>query len=261
MKVLPLRSGIIYGPVNSRRLGRSLGINILPTGSKLCSFDCIYCHYGRTHGKTASAPQEAFPDVAAVLGAVEDALKAHRDIDYLTFSGNGEATLHPAFGEIVDGVRSLRDRLSPGVRIAILSNATTVTRPEVRAALARIDLPILKLDAGDRKTMAGVNRPADGVVLDEIVEGLHALPGVTIQTVFIDGRVANSSGEAFETWIAALSRIRPARVQIYSTDRPVAEAGVERVPPYALRALAEEVERRVGVPVEAFWVDESERDR
>jgi wyosine [tRNA(Phe)-imidazoG37] synthetase (radical SAM superfamily) len=110
MAVLPLKSGIIYGPVNSRRLGRSLGINLLPTRHKLCSFDCVYCHYGRTQIKTLCPEDDGFPGVDQVLHAVFEALQYYQDIDYLTFSGNGEATLHPQFPEIAASVRGLRDR-------------------------------------------------------------------------------------------------------------------------------------------------------
>jgi wyosine [tRNA(Phe)-imidazoG37] synthetase (radical SAM superfamily) len=254
MDTLPLKTGIIYGPVNSRRLGRSLGINLLPTDYKLCSFDCIYCHYGRTQLKTLHPEADDFPGLEEVLRAVRDALADHPDIDYLTFSGNGEATLHPEFPEIAARVRQIRDELRPGVKLTILSNSSTVHWPGVRAALAGFEAPIMKLDAGDPKTLAGMNRPAQGLTLEGIVAGLREVPGLIVQSVLVDGRVSNIRGAALEAWIAALAEVRPTRVQIYSTDRPVPDVGVERVSPDTLRRIAGQVEAQTGLRVEAYWV-------
>jgi wyosine [tRNA(Phe)-imidazoG37] synthetase (radical SAM superfamily) len=256
MALLPLQPGILYGPVNSRRLGRSLGINLLPSRYKLCSFDCLYCHYGRTPVKTLSPGEKHLPDlpgVAAVLQAVAEALQTRRDFDYLTFSGNGEPTLHPHFPEIVSGLSRLRDQLRPEVKLAILSNSTTVHLPHIRETLRLFDAPLMKLDAGDPRTLAGLNRPAAEVRLERIIEGLKRVPGLVIQSVLVDGPVANIRGEAFATWLAALAEVRPAQVQIYSTDRPVAEAAVERVPPAALQRLATEIADRTGLQVHAYW--------
>ncbi len=251
--VLQLQTGIIYGPIHSRRLGRSLGINLLPTAYKLCSFDCVYCHYGRTRVKTLTPEESPFPSVEQVLNAVEEALQTHQEIDYLTFSGNGEPTLHPHFPAIVASVRRLRDALRPEVKLAILSNSTTVHLPRIRAALKMFDAAIMKLDAGDPTTLARINRPAADVKLEAIIEGLKDIPNLIIQSVLVTGRVSNIQGEPFEAWLSALSAIRPAQVQIYSTDRPVAETGVGRVPPTTLRSIAAEIEQRTGLQVHAYW--------
>jgi wyosine [tRNA(Phe)-imidazoG37] synthetase (radical SAM superfamily) len=256
MALLPLQTGILYGPVNSRRLGRSLGINLLPSRYKLCSFDCLYCHYGRTPVKTLSPGEEHLPDlpgVAAVLQAVAEALRTRRDFDYLTFSGNGEPTLHPHFPEIVSGLKRLREQLRPEVKLALLSNATTVHLPHVQETLRLFDAPIMKLDAGDPRTLARLNRPAAAVRLEHIIAGLQHVPGLVIQSVLVDGPVSNVQGEAFAAWLAALAEVRPAQVQIYSTDRPVAEAAVERVLPAALQRMAVEIEQRIGISVHAYW--------
>jgi wyosine [tRNA(Phe)-imidazoG37] synthetase (radical SAM superfamily) len=254
MKMLPLKSDIIYGPVNSRRLGRSLGINLLPTHYKLCSFDCIYCHYGNTQVKTLCPDASDFPGVGEVLQAVAQALQSHPDVDYVTFSGNGEATLHPQFPQIAARVGELRDKLRPEVKLTILSNSSTVHYPHIREALAGFEAPIMKLDAGDRKTLAGLNRPARAVHLDSIVEGLKGVPGLIVQSVLVEGRVSNVRGEAYRAWLAALAEIGPTRVQIYSTDRPVPDVGVERVPPATLQRIAADVEDRAGLRVDAYWV-------
>lgn len=253
MELLALQKGVIYGPVRSRRLGNSLGINLLPTNYKLCSFDCIYCHYGRTELKALLVDEMHFPYIDQVLSAVEEALQSDLEFDYLTFSGNGEPTLHPEFADIVREIALMRDRYRPPVRLALLSNATMVHHKHIRQALAQIDLPILKLDAGDSLTFAQINRPSPVARLENILEGLRQMPGVTLQSVLIDGPVTNVRGKPYEDWLEALRVVQPQRVQIYSTDRPVPDRGVRRVSPEELRRIAGEVTQRLGIPVEAFW--------
>ena len=253
MTTLELKSNIIYGPVNSRRLGRSLGVNLLSPHYKLCSFDCVYCHFGRTAFTTRQAQFGDLPDEERVLGAVEGALRARRDFDYLTFSGNGEPTLHPRFPAIAAGIRALRDQLRPDVKLTLLSNSTTAHLPHIVEALSLLDLPIMKLDAGDARTFARVNRPAADVAFEQIVAGLKRVPNLIVQSVLIDGALTNRRGDAFEHWLAALAAIKPTQVQIYSTDRPVPETGVEKVPPNALQHIAAEIERRTGLAVTAYW--------
>lgn len=255
MRVLPLERGFTYGPVLSRRLGRSLGINILPLERKVCSFNCVYCHYGVTPGATLTPAAEDFPGVGPVLKAVELALRAYPEVESLTFSGNGEPTLHPYFHELVFGVRQLRDRLAPHAQVTLFSNATTLHLPQVQAALPWVDVPIMKLDAGDPATFARINRPARGVTFEAVFAHLQALPNCFLQSVLIDGPVTNARGDPLEAWIAAVAEIRPRQVQIYSTDYPVAEESVERVPPFQLRRIAEEVSRRTGLDVRPFWVN------
>lgn len=257
MRILPLESGIIYGPLYSRRLDRSLGVNILPTDYKLCSFDCVYCHYGRTAVKTLAPEGHDFPSVPRVLKAVQKALGRYPSVPYLTFSGNGEPTLHPHFPEIVDGIRRLRPSLAPDLKLAIFSNATTLAQPRVRATLRYFDAPILKLDAGDPATFAAVDCPAPTVELSDIIAGMQKIPNLIIQSVLIDredGEMSNVHPAALEAWIAALVAIQPTRVQIYSTDYPVPETGVERVPPYKLQQIAERVQARTGLHITPYWL-------
>jgi wyosine [tRNA(Phe)-imidazoG37] synthetase (radical SAM superfamily) len=251
--MLPLKQAIIYGPVNSRRLGRSLGINLLPACGKVCSFDCVYCQYGRTRVKTLNPGPEGFPTLGEVVAAVETALKSGPEFDAFTFSGNGEPTLHPHWPEIVEAVRQLRDRHRPAARLTLLSNASTAARPGVRATLHRLDVPIMKLDAGDDATLAAINRPANGINWEAIVEGLTQVPGLIIQSLMAEGAVTNSAGPAFEHWLGALARLKPVQVQVYSTDRPVPEAGVERVPPERLQQIAARAVHQTGLDVRAYW--------
>lgn len=252
-ELLALQKGVIYGPVQSRRLGRSLGINLLPTNYKLCSFDCIYCHYGRTELKALLVDERHFPYIDQVLTAVEGALQSDLAFDYLTFSGNGEPTLHPEFSDIVREVALLRSRYRPQVRLALLSNASMIAHKYIRQALAQIDLPILKLDAGDSLTFAQINCPSPLANLECILEGLRLAPGIILQSVLIDGPVSNVRGEPYHAWLDALQVTQPKRIQIYSTDRPVPERDVRRVSPVELQRIAGEVTHRLGLPVDVFW--------
>ncbi len=253
VKVLPLETTLTYGPLFSRRLGRSLGVNVLPFDRKICSFDCVYCHYGYTTDKTLTPSGVTFPAVDAILRAIETTLRRYPHVDALTFSGNGEPTLHPHFPTIVAETRHMRDALAPNVKLALFSNATTAHLPHIQASLRDFDLPILKLDAGDPVTLAQVNRPATGVTLDSILAGLQATPNLIAQSVLVDGAVSNSKGEALEAWITALDVLRPAAVQLYSTDYPVPDAGVQRVSPYILKRITSEATKRTWINVEAFW--------
>ncbi len=250
---LPLQTGIIYGPVFSRRIGRSLGINLSPLGSKLCSFNCIYCEYGSAEKVQEWSDIQEFPKTSDVLYAVEKALKKPRTIAYLTFSGHGEPTLHPNFYDIVKGVKALRDRIRPECRLAVLSNASCLNRPEVFEAINLIDAPMMKLDAGDEPTFQQINRPASGLSLDAIIHGLKKIERLMLQSVLIEGEISNVRGAAYENWVRRISVVRPITVHVYSTERPTAEAGVQRVRPQRLVEICRDLRQRFGMKVEAFW--------
>ena len=248
----PLTRGIVYGPVRSRRLGYSLGINLFPAGHKVCPFDCVYCEYGRTTDLAARADRSGVPSVAAVLAAVESALAGHDKLEYITFSGHGEPTVYPDFAQVVQGVIELRDRLQPDAKVAVLSCSGVVTRPGVRAALNLVDERIMKLDAGDAATFQAINRPVAGLALESIVEGLAALRGVVIQRMVLGGELSNGGGPAHEAWLEAVIKIQPQEIQLYSVDRPTAETGILKVPLEELTRLADEVQARTGIPTAAY---------
>jgi wyosine [tRNA(Phe)-imidazoG37] synthetase (radical SAM superfamily) len=247
VSVLKLQNGITYGPVASRRFGPSLGINLLPTSKKACSFNCVYCHYGWTdlHAGSPGMFAEFFPSVievnAAVADAIEEALENRVKINVITFSGNGEPTLHPRFGEVVGNVLLIRDKMLPGVPVQILSNSTTLSAPGVADALSRLDRRIMKLDAGNEELFTLINRPVKGLTLARVVKSLARLKDVTIQAAFMTGGIDNSGDAAVEDWIACLRTIAPLEVQIYSIDRPPADASLRRVPPERLAQIAERV--------------------
>ena len=253
MSGIALQPGIIYGPILSRRLGRSLGINLLPANRKVCSFDCIYCQYGCTNDLVLNPIRSTLPKPPEVFAAVEAALKKPRNIDYLTFSGNGEPTIHPDFPEIVRGVLAIKNKLRPEAKLAILSNSSRVNDPEVAAALRLFDAPIMKLDAGDQETFSAINRPVSSLKIDEIVSGLQRLPILVIQSVLVNGKITNVRGEAFERWAERLAALHPRMVQIYSTERPTAQNEVVCVSPEKLKIIATELNERHGLNVHAYW--------
>ncbi len=253
--VLELKTEIIYGPVRSRRLGRSLGINLLPARHKVCSFDCVYCQYGWS---AAACPSEGgtlrskMPSVEEIVVAVIRALQAlDQKPAFLTFSGNGEPTLHPELPAIIDALLRLRDRLAPQARTAILSNATTLGDAEIRSALTRLDARIMKLDAGDEERFQAFNHPAAGVQLDRVLEGLAGLPDLTLQSLIASGAGGNDSPDHLEHWLQRVSELSPRSVQVYTLARPTAATDLRPAPPELLGSLARRL-RRSGVNAEVF---------
>ncbi|MCL4466659.1 MAG: radical SAM protein [Chloroflexi bacterium] len=263
LRPVRVKEDIIYGPVNSRRLGRSLGVNVLGAAHKVCTFDCAYCQLRQPRGYAlpSNSPQapchrqcvrcnlayaatgvlpsrHQLPSADEVLGAVEKALAENDAVQSITLSGNGEPTLHPQFADIVTGLLALRDRLSPEAAVSVLSNSSTAGRPTVTRALRQLDLRIMKLDAGDEATFRQVNRPCPGVSLADVVEGLRALGSFTLQTLFVGGTQGNASPEQVENWLQAVKRLRPERLQIYSLDRVPAEGGLTQLTSEALATIA-----------------------
>jgi wyosine [tRNA(Phe)-imidazoG37] synthetase (radical SAM superfamily) len=233
--LLELKSEITYGPVSSRRLGRSLGINLLPARRKVCTFDCVYCQYGWTRCFDVAPVASTLPSVEEMVAAVTAALKTLDPLPaWLTFSGNGEATLHPRFPEMVDALLRLRDRLSPGSLTAILSNSTQAGEPAIRAALARLDARIMKLDAGDEEMLRAYNRPAPGVSYGKMLDGLAALDDLTIQTLIAAGPGGNDASAHVERWLAQVRALSPSAVQLYTLDR---SAPARSLRPAALEQL------------------------
>ena len=254
MDVIPLQKNVIYGPVASRRLGRSLGLNISPPGGKLCTFDCVYCHYGRRAPVAPAAVEAAcgFPSPDDVAVALAGALQETPPPAYITFSGNGEPTLHPAFADVVAAVRGARDRFARTARLAILSNASTLTDAGVRAALAGLDTVILKLDAGTAAAWAAINAPAPGIRFEGVVAALAAFDGYTLQSCFVDGVGSNAGEDALEAYVAVVARLRPRQVQLYTTDRPVGTAGVRKVSVEKLAEIARRLRDEAGLAAEVF---------
>ncbi|HSA95086.1 MAG TPA: radical SAM protein [Acidobacteriota bacterium] len=243
--ILELKKDLTYGPVRSRRLGASLGINLFPGGVKRCPFDCVYCQYGWTEETAGHLDRRiaALPSPDDVERAVIQALDGLPELPaYLTFSGNGEPTLHPDFPEMVERVNGIRRRLSVETRTAALSNSARVADPAVRGALARLDVRIMKLDCGTEETFRRYNRPAPGLTLGAISDGLRALSGtapVTIQTLVAGGTAGNLEDDEGRAWIDRLVAIKPAAIQLYTLARGTPSTDLAAAPQTALRRLAE----------------------
>ena len=252
-RVMPLQKGVIYGPVNSRRLGRSLGINLMPTAYKVCSFNCVYCHYGWTKYLEADLTGRLgdLPSVEDVETALSKSLQEIEPPEYITFSGNGEPTLHPDFAGMVDAALRVRDSAGSRAKVAILSNSTGLCRPGVREALQKLDARMMKLDAGTPEVLARINRPAGGVTLDQIVSGLSDLRDLTLQSAFVDGEVSNCSDQDVEAWLAQVAKIKPVYVQVYSLENAPAMATLRGVPPGRLEEIVARL-GRMGIKAGAY---------
>lgn len=236
---------IIFGPVRSRRLGLSLGINLLSPTSKHCNFDCVYCECGWN----ADHPRGGFNPAVSVARALEAKLiemGAQGELpSYITFAGNGEPTMHPEFAAVIDQTIALRDRLAPDAKIAVLTNATMIDRVAVREALLKIDRAILKLDSALEATVRLVNRPnnqrsvADTVVLMKLFEGNLVVQTMLLRGVYDGQKFDNTTQEELQALEDALMEIAPKEVMLYSTDRDTPLEGVERVPKQELEVVAE----------------------
>lgn len=247
----------IFGPIHSRRLGTSLGINLLPADGKICSFDCLYCEAGYN---AQGAGLAGLPDEERVISELEKKLVEMKEkgetLDAITFSGNGEPTLHPKFPEIIDGVIALRDRYFPEAKVTVLTNSTRIFTPEVAEALKKIDNNILKLDSAVESTMRLIDRPNDpGFTVSKVVDGLKQFAGTgIIQTMLLRGRhdgvaVDNTTPEEITALVEAYKAIKPASIMIYSLDRSTPEENLVKVPREEMEEIAKIINSLTKIPV------------
>lgn len=216
----------VFGPIHSRRLGVSLGINLMPEDGKVCTFDCIYCECGFNSDHRPHSSRPTRQEVAQTLEKKLTDMKINGPTpDVLTFAGNGEPTLHPDFPAIMDDVVRLRNEFFPTAKISVLSNATLAPKPEIRAALMKADNNLQKLDTVNSRYIEMVNRPTGKYDVNEIIESLKLFNGhVIIQTMFMKGadgeeNVDNTGDEYVMPWLEAVKSIKPQEVMIYTIDR------------------------------------------
>jgi len=242
-----LFDSIVFGPVKSRRLGVSLGINLLPVNRKICNFNCIYCECGWTSKSEASGKD--LPSRQQVFEALERKLSQmninNEAPDVITYAGNGEPTLHPEFPGIIDDSILLRNKYFPDARIAVLSNSTAISKPEIRKALLKVDQNILKLDSAFDLTIRIHNQPRVNMKVDELITNLAGFKGqLIVQTLFLRGtfrgqKIDNTTREELDAWLKALEIIKPAEVMIYTISRDTPEGGeLERIPLAELKRIA-----------------------
>lgn len=248
----------VFGPIHSRRLGTSLGVNLSPRDGKVCSFDCLYCEAGFN----AQGPgKSGLPKREEVRAELEAKLRAMREagegLDVITFSGNGEPTMHPDFAGIIDDTLELRDRYFPKVKVSVLSNSTRLDRPGVAAALRKVDNNILKLDSAITPTMQIIDRPTDSRFTSERAIELIEPFGkqCIVQTMMLRGNydgheIDNTTDAEVSALIEAYRRIGPAEVMLYSIDRKTPAEDLRKVSREELETIADRIRRESGVHVQ-----------
>ena len=255
-----LYNDIIFGPIHSRRLGCSLGINLLPKIIKLCTFNCIYCECG--WAQTKEIDYDKLHKASEMIPVMEDYMRQLLEKgvipDSITYSGNGEPTLHPEFGLITKSLIKLRDKYFPKAIISCLSNSTQLHRPDVVEALKLMENPMLKLDAGTQETLNKMNQPFVDLDIEALTRQLMAFNGnLTIQTMFLRGTmddgtpVDNTTEVEVDAWLERIRRIRPHTVMLYPIDRETPAHQLKKVGAEVLEPIAERI-RLMGITAKVY---------
>lgn len=237
-----IREEVVFGPIRSRRLGSSLGINLLPVNGKICTFDCIYCECGWNKDGLGDTK---LPSAAEVSKALETKLKRCKEenipIDSITFSGDGEPTINPEFPQIIDDTIWLRDQYYPNSKITVLSNSTRVHVPEVFNALRKVDNPTMKIDAPTNELAEKINHPAPGYDINRVVEVLKQFNGdFILQTMFLRSKDFDSSSpEVLNGWMDIVRTLKPREIMVYTIDRPTPEEGLQKFTVDEMRSLVQ----------------------
>jgi wyosine [tRNA(Phe)-imidazoG37] synthetase (radical SAM superfamily) len=233
-------ASIVYGPISSRRFGRSLGIDLSPAGWRACSFDCVYCELPAPLNVDGAPHWPSAGDVESALG---QALPRAGPLDSITIAGRGEPTLHPRFGAVVAAVLAQARRGRPGTPVRILTNGSTLVRADVRRALDLLDERVVAFDAGPER----VDRPEHPLPLGSLVAGATLLRDVSVQSCFVVGEISNTDVRSVEAWIDVLAALRPRAVWVHSLSRPSARARVQAAPAPVLEAIAARLRSRTGL--------------
>jgi wyosine [tRNA(Phe)-imidazoG37] synthetase (radical SAM superfamily) len=250
---------LIFGPVKSRRLGISLGINLLPTNNKYCTFNCIYCECGWTDIKGNNIVLPKRDEIKQKLAAkLKDLQGTENEPDAITFAGNGEPTIHPDFSAIIDDTIEARNQYAPKAKISVLSNASQLHKQRVKEALTKVDKNIQKLDAGTNEMFQRINQPLGKLSLSQIVDKLLSFEGkLIIQTLFIKGtykgeRIDNTSEEELSEWLEIVKKVNPEYVMIYPIDRDTPAKDLEKIPAEKMDAIAKRV-NEAGIKTEVYY--------
>ena len=242
---------IIFGPIKSRRLGLSLGVNLLPIDSKICSFNCIYCECGfNTTMKEFPMPtREQVKEILSVK--LQQMAMANEIPDVITFAGNGEPTLHPEFEGIIDDTIKLRDSYCPTARVSVLSNSTQIHKPQVFSALKKVDNNILKFDSAIDSTMKLIDQPSGKqITVTWLIDNLKNFEGkLIIQTMFLRGdyqgeKIDNTTDIEVDAWLDALEEIQPEQIMIYSIDRDTPVKNLEKISEKELNLIASKAKKK-----------------
>ena len=244
-----LFDNIIFGPVSSRRLGKSLGVNLLPNNQKICNFNCIYCECGWSENiKSEKVKFHTREEISDALRSRLNQLKSSNNVpDAITFAGNGEPTMHPDFEYIINDSIQIRNEVAPQTQIAVLSNATLIHRPDVFMALNKIDQNILKIDSAVPETIKKINQPKGKINLKELIQNMKAFKGnLIIQTLFLRGvtdgvEINNTTQKEIEAWLDLIKEVKPLKVMIYTFHRETSAKGLTRIPESELQQISEKV--------------------
>ena len=247
------RKKYLYGPVPSRRLGRSLGVDIVP--QKICTLDCVYCQLGKSSQKTIERRNYVSAD--AILAELKQALSEGLEVDYITIAGSGEPTLNSELGALIDGIRKIT-----AVKVAVLTNGTLLTEPAVRVECAKADVVLPSLDASDEKTFQRINRPHEGISFEKFVEGLIKFRSdfagqIWLEVFMVEG--INTDKRQIENLKGLIERIRPDKVQLNTAVRPTFEPGIKPLPEAKLMQIASELGPKAEVVADYEYLHTSRR--
>lgn len=240
---------IVFGPVKSRRLGVSLGINLSPADRKLCNFDCVYCECGLNAKGAGNGHMPTRKEVSEALELKLAEMQLTKETpDVITFAGNGEPTMHPDFAAIIDDSLALRQKYFPSARVSVLSNSTMLHKPAVVEALKKVDQNILKLDSGLLSTILTLNKPTGSYSVEKIVSQLKEFKqNLIVQTMFTRGEVNgtfidNTSEPDVTAWQAIIKDVKPGMVMIYTVDRDTPFEGLKKIPKNELEDIAKRIQ-------------------
>jgi wyosine [tRNA(Phe)-imidazoG37] synthetase (radical SAM superfamily) len=227
---------IVFGPIISRRLGVSLGVNLLPRFGKYCNFDCIYCECGfNSDGKSDTKLPEILQVREALLNKIANHDRTLGDIDTITFSGNGEPTMHPSFPEIIDLALDIRDLYAPKAKVSVLTNGSGLSKPKIKEALKKVDNAIIKIDSAFDNTINLIDRPQFPYSVEKVINDLEDLKGVfVLQTMFLRGvynglKIDNTTQEEVEGWYQVVRRTSPREIMVYTIDRETPAQDLQKV--------------------------------
>ena len=232
---------IVFGPIFSRRLGSSLGVNLLPSKGKLCNFDCVYCECGWNKDGRGDHRFPALEEIEQALHEkISKAAAEGVDIDSITFSGNGEPTMHPDFPQVIDVTLRLRDEFFPNAKVSVLSNATMIGRKPVADALMKVDNPILKIDASSDELIQKINKPVGAYRLADVVEALKGFDGqFVLQTMFLRSpEFDTASPKALAAWMDIVRELKPREIMVYTIDRETPDKSLAK---YTVEEMGEMV--------------------
>lgn len=227
---------IVFGPIISRRLGVSLGVNLLPRFGKYCNFDCIYCECGfNSDGRSDTKLPEILQVREALLNKIANHDRTLGDIDTITFSGNGEPTMHPSFPEIIDLALDIRDLYAPKAKVSVLTNGSGLSKPKIKEALKKVDNAIIKIDSAFDNTVNLIDRPLFPYSVEKVIKDLEDLKGIfVLQTMFLKGeyngvKIDNTSKEEVEGWYQVVRRTSPREIMVYTIDRETPAQDLQKV--------------------------------